>query len=167
MNAKRLQEIMKGLGLNMENMETCSLNDRHENLTSHKQLRASLNDFVTRFPQAQGWLCFQSCIRHFRGGPLPDEGLIRYGELAGDNGNTLLVRPNLNSGWRLIYLTEQQGDSLLGEEVTHLGREKAPDGSPGPGDPKYRRYWAWDKEVGYRAVAARFIGFQEKKRGET
>ena len=154
-------------------MSICAL-EKEEILSTDDPdlLKEKVQHFVTRWPNAEGWLCFQSGIHHFRDGALPESGIIRYGELAGDSHHSLIIRPT-GRGWRLLTLKEEPGDSWLVDTVTHLTRATAPrsisaehpNGIPLPGAMVYRRYWRRDPSDGYRPVVSRFQGFASVEGG--
>ena len=145
--------------------QPCDLHVEEEHVIPSADPRDSLKRFTAQFPQATGWLCFQSEVWRTGLGPMPN-GIIRYGEMAGDPFTSLLIRPHHRDGWRFLELTEKEGDTHLSEQVTHLGR-KSSASFKGPGNIVYKRYWAKDQDLGFLPVTYRFTGFQNNEGGES
>jgi hypothetical protein len=114
---------------------------------------------LENFKPEQGWLCFQNKVKFFRkGDKIPtDSTILLYGEVVNADGISLHIREDGQGGWILTYFTETDGNNYLVENQSFLGESKL-----APEQLYYRVYWQHDDKQGYRQVAARFTGFEDK-----
>ncbi len=158
MNPENLMTYLNNMG-EEDDLSLCDLVCRPFNTDSAQRVQQELHRFVLEFRDARGWLCFQSTVEWFRSGELPDAGTVLYGEVAGDDDHTLIIRQDGNGGWLMIHMTEAPGRNHIAEECRHIGRDHP------PGNLAYRRYWRHQPSWGFQPFAARFTGFQTGKGG--
>jgi len=153
------------LGSEPSTFETRALQIKPKICAAPEAVRQALQEF---HPE-QGWLCFQSALKRFlKGEPVPDAGVILYGEVKGRNGSSLHIQQNGEGGWILTYYDEQRdGDAFLAENVVLIAENHPDDPMNVRYDVKYRIYWGGsgygqqdDDGHGWRQVAAAFAGFE-------
>ena len=166
MKPREVLEMLRRLDthpvLGSESDRLCQLDLHVQTCRDDAALRDVLAEYMDTFPTAQGWLCRQSDVVHFKDGACPLDAMIQYGEISGDALNGLLIRPDGAGGWKLVHQMEREGDSHLAVAHRHVGRRRAPSGSPA-GDLLYCCYWAPDPELGYRSVTARLVRFEKSE----
>ena len=138
-------------------LETCLLETSSQIIDDPRQVRQEVLAFAKKFPKANGWLCFQSAVRHFTDGNIPDSGLIQYGELGADE-QGLLIRRAPRGKWRMVTLQEGRGQEMIVQTCRHVGRRDLWDNQPF--NLVYRRYWTVDDQCGCMPLAARFVAFE-------
>lgn len=140
----------------------CSLEMKTKHLADPTRVWEELAAYVGNDGGAVGWLCRQSDVVRYRAADPPQPAPVQYGEITRDAKNGLLIRPDGAGGLRLVFMTEREGDALLGVVQRHVGRRRAPDGGAAVGALRYRVYWQREDGPagGYRNVAARFLGFE-------
>lgn len=128
---------------------------------------------LQEFDPEQGWLCFQSKLtRFFQDEPLPDAGVILYGEVKGKDGRSLHIQQDGEGGWILSYYHEHKnGDRHLTEDMTLIAEAYPSDPPNTRYDLNYRVYWGGtdykqeeDDGQGWRQIAAAFTGFKKVKK---
>lgn len=142
-----------------EQARVCGLTLKMKPIATQADLAEAFGTFVADFPEASGWLCRQSDVVWFRNGQVPLDANIQYGELVGDDLQSLLIRPDGKGGLRLIYQTETAGQTHLAVPHRHIGRHRPPTGDP-VGELVYRTYWTKQKDSdagGYRAETTRLV----------
>jgi len=149
----KLQHI-KGLK-NLSQLKSCRLHLEPKYCSVPQEVLQKLDIFLPE----QGWLCFQNKVKFFRKEEqIPtDSTILLYGEVVNADGISLHIREDGQGGWILTYLTETDGNEYLVENQTFLGEKKL-----APERLYYRVYWQNDDKQGYRRVAARFTGFEDK-----
>ena len=128
---------------------------------------AAVEAALAAFKPKAGWVERQSRTACFDAGELPPPqggfDAIVSAELAGE-GESLSVRLVAN-GWRLTTLSETANDDRewLMHDTTLAGVERLPaSGTVFGRTLKYRVYWKYDPEQGWRQSAARLLGFGEE-----
>lgn len=116
--------------------------------------RDSLWHRLAEFAPREGWVAFQSKVVAFDRSRLPEpDGVVLQAEIVAAGDASLHVAwMNPETGWRLTFLREQDGNDVLAESVTYLGDADA------PGALTYRRYWRIAGDT--RPFCARFAGFK-------
>jgi hypothetical protein len=143
----------------------CGLSLKTEQAVDQCALESALKHYIAEFPQACGWLCRQSDVVWFCDGERPRQANIQYGEIAGDSNHSLLIRPDGNGGFRLIYQQELEGKTHLAIPHQHIGRRRPLKSDP-VGELIYRTYWTRpesDTESSYRAVTTRLLNITQAK----
>ncbi|SMF94856.1 hypothetical protein SAMN02949497_2192 [Methylomagnum ishizawai] len=120
---------------------------------------------IRGFDAQAGWLERQSRLALVLGGasrPGPDGDFdpILAGELAGARGSLWVRR--VAEGWRLTHITD-----IPAADGGHLSQERSlagVDHLPATGQAfgahlRYRVYWRYDEDSGWRQFAARLLGF--------
>jgi hypothetical protein len=108
-----------------------------------------------------GWLQFQSWVKTFKDGQLPDPqpewGSLLDAELIDAAGHSIRLRTVSPAALRLVIAQPrspgEESGPYLSDTVRQLGTGKA------AGDLKYRRYWQLDPDRGAVPVFAAFQGF--------
>lgn len=131
-------------------LKPAGLNSASERIELLDAKHARIQDFAP----IQGWLCFQSSVRWFTDGELPDDGRILYGEMFNERKASLHIRQDSDGACLVCEYTRTEEPHLLYEEVRLLG-EKADIGLL-----NYEVFWALDKKYGFRRIASRFTGFR-------
>lgn len=158
-----LKEI-KGLS-QLAQITTCSLAFKPEPKNFSLSQYDKVVEELENFKPEQGWLCFQNEVKVFRkGDKIPtDSNILLYGEVVNADGNSSLhIREDGQGGWILTYFTETKGNEYLLEKQSFLGQSKL-----APKKLYYNVYWQHDDKQGYRPVAARFTGFEDKSLCQT
>jgi hypothetical protein len=169
MTPKELLSIVKQnrlLGSEKPRFDICTLKIDPKPCLSSEGVRQALQDF---HPE-QGWLCFQSKLTRFLPNePLPDAGVLLYGEVKNKDGSSLHIQQDGEGGWILTYYHEQSnGDTYLAENVLLIAETYPDDPRNTRYDLKYRVFWGAldygqedDDGQGWRQIAAAFNGFEK------
>ncbi|CAM2009563.1 hypothetical protein [Acanthopleuribacter pedis] len=168
MNVQKIFEAMNQIDPNLLKPAgliggVCDLERVEREIIDQTEVQKALIAYTEAFPHANGWLCRQSDVIQIHAGQLPEPAPVQYGELAGDERHSLLLRPNGAGGLRWITFEERAGRRFIAVTHRHLGRPRAPDDSGAVRNLLYRVYW--DREVeplpgGFFPAATRFTGFE-------